>query len=214
MVPKTLDGIESTADTLQLMTQEAQILRDTDPRCLELEALGYTLIGESWGARLTVDGDRERFSAAIVKANSIGIDVREIGIELAEEVLQLETTNNPDYPRTPANMRLLPTIKIIRELWATHNRIFGALSGGVLVGVLATSPRGTLVELDFASILPDHRGKGIGRALAAAAIVDWMGEGVHLFGTGGAAINEASLGTVTSLGFSIEERWRSYQPPL
>lgn len=196
------------------MTQETQILRDTDPRCLDLEALGYTLVGESWGARLTVDGDIERFLAAILKANSIGIDVREIGIELAEEVLQLETTNNSDYPRTPANMRLLLTIEITRELWASNNRIFGALSGDVLVGVLATSPRENLVELDFASILREYRGQGLGKALAAAAIVDWMSQGVQLFGTGGAAINEASLGTVTSLGFSVEERWRSYQPPL
>lgn len=82
------------------------------------------------------------------------------------------------------------------------------------MGVLATSPRGNLVELDFASILREQRGKGIGKALAAAAIVDWMSQGVRLFGTGGAAINEASLGTVTSLGFSVEERWRSYLPPL
>ncbi len=196
------------------MMQDTEILRDTDPRCLELEALGYTVIGESWGARLNVDGDVGRFSAAIAKANSIGIDVREIGVELADEVLQLETTNNPDYPRSPANMRLLPTIEAIRELWATNNRIFGALSGDVLVGVLATSPRPNLVELDFASILREYRGKGLGKALAAAAIVHWMRDGIRLFGTGGAAINEASLGTVTSLGFSVEERWRSYQPPL
>jgi len=63
------------------MIRETEILRGTDPRCAELEALGYTLVGESWGARLSVDGDIEVFTAAIVKANSIGIDVREIGIE-------------------------------------------------------------------------------------------------------------------------------------
>lgn len=30
----------------------------------------------------------------------------------------------------------------------------------------------------------------------------------------GLAVNAASLGTVTSLGFSVEERWRSYQLPM
>ncbi len=196
------------------MVRETQILRDADPRCLELESLGYTLIGESWGARLSVDGDTESFLAAIANANSIGVDVREIGVDSAEEVLLLETANNPDYPRTPANMRLLPTIEIIRGLWASNNRIFGAFSDGVLVGVLATSPRENLVELDFASVLREYRGRGFGKALAAAAIIEWVKAGVELFGTGGASINEASLRTVISLGFDVKERWRSYQPPL
>jgi GNAT superfamily N-acetyltransferase len=159
-------------------------------------------------------GDTERFSVAIDKVIQVGIDVREIGNESAEEVLSVEIANNPDYPRTPANRRLLPTMEIVRDLWVSGNRIFGAFSDGVLVGVLATSRRESLVELDFASILRDYRGRGIGKALAAMAIVEWVKEGIDLFGAGGAAVNESSLGTVRSLGFLIDERWRSYQPPL
>lgn len=196
------------------LIRKTEILQDTDPRCAELEALGYTLVGESWGARLTVDGDIERYLATIAKVVGVGIEVREIGIEFAEEVLQLEITNNPDYPRTPANMRPLPMIEIIRDLWVSGNRIFGALSDGVLVGVLATSAQGGIVELDFSSLLREYRGKGIGKALAAAAILKWVKQGIYLFGTGGASVNEASLGTVRSLGFSVEERWRSYQLPM
>ena len=53
--------------------------------------------------------------------------------------------------------------------------------------------------------------KESGKALVAAAILGWVEQGMYLFGTGGASVNEASLGTVLSLGFSVEERWRSYQ---
>lgn len=92
--------------------------------------------------------------------------------------------------------------------------LFGAFFEGVLVGAISTSDSGEIVELDFASILREHRGKGIGKALASAAILEWSGRGIRVFGTGGAMANDASLGTVRSLGFSIEERWRSYQLPM
>lgn len=196
------------------LTKKTEILQDTDPRCAELEAAGYSLVGQSWGARLSVDGDIERFLTAIEKAIRFGIDVRKIWTEFAEEVLRVEIANNSDYPITPATSRPIPTIEVTRELWAPNNLMFGALSDGVLIGVLATSSRESLVELDFASILRDYRGKGIGKALAAAAILEWVGQGIYRFGTGGASENEASLGTVESLGFSIDEKWRSYQPPL
>jgi GNAT superfamily N-acetyltransferase len=94
------------------------------------------------------------------------------------------------------------------------NRIYGAFASGSLIGAIATSRSDEIVELDFASILREHRGKGIGKALAAAAILDWVNQGIRVFATGGAMVNEASLGTVKSLGFSVEERWRSYLPPL
>lgn len=193
------------------MIQETQILRDNDPRCAELEALGYTVVAESWGARLTLDEDIGSYLATIHKLIGTGIDVREIGIEFAEEVLQLEITNNPDYPKTPANLRLLPTIEVIRDLWRPKYRVFGALSDGVLVGVLATRAHGEIVELDFGSLLREYRGKGIGKALCSRAIIAWFRLGNRTFGTGGAMANDASLGTVKSLGFSVVERWRSYQ---
>lgn len=198
------------------MIQETQILRDIDPRCAELEVLGYTLVGESWGARLLLEPDQDlgTYLTAVNLALGQGIDLHELNIEFADVLLNLELTNNSDYPYTPATARPIPTNESIRALWCPENSVFGAFSEGVLVGAISTSRSGDIVELDFASILREHRGKGIGKALAAAAILDWVDRGIRLFGTGGAMVNEASLGTVRSLGFSIQERWRSYQPPL
>ena len=206
-LPKPLNDLND-------LNTKTEILLDTDPRCAELETMGYTLVGESWGARLHLVEERERYSTAVRKVIESGISIGELGIESAEEVLKLETTNNPDYPRTPANMRILPTLEIVRDLWTSESRIFGAISNGVLVGVLATSQQGEMVELDFSSILKEFRGQGIGKALASSAIISWFRLGIRTFGTGGAMVNEASLGTVTSLGFVVVERWRSYQPPL
>lgn len=207
---------KAPADRLQTVNKEIQILRDNDPRCLELESTGYKLVGESWGARLRLnsDDDLSIYSNAVNLALENGIELQELDISFANALLDLELVNNPDYPYTPATSRALPSIESIRSLWRPENRIFGAISSGVLIGALATSRRENLVELDFASILRDHRGNGIGKALVAAAILEWVKQGNYLFGTGGASFNKASLGTVMSLGFSVEERWRSYQLPL
>ena len=198
------------------MNKEIQILRDNDPRCLELESSGYKLVGVSWGARLRLnsDDDLSIYSHAINRVLEHEVHIEELNADFADALFDLELVNNPDYPYTPATSRSLPSIEGIRSLWNQGDRVFGALRSGVLIGALATSRRENLVELDFASVLRDHRGKGVGKALVAAAIVDWAGQGVAVFATGGAAVNAASLGTVQSLGFSIEERWRSYQPPL
>lgn len=198
------------------MNQETEILRNDDPRCADVEAKGYVLVGESWGARLLLepDQDLDTYLTAVNRALQNGIDLQELDVEFADALLGLELINNSDYPYTPATSREVPTSESIRELWRQENRIFGAISSGVLIGALATSRREHLVELDFASILRDHRGKGIGKALVATAILEWVKQGNCLFCTGGASVNEASLGTVMSLGFSVEERWRSYQQPL
>ncbi len=204
------------ADRLQTVNQDIQILRDTDPRCADLEALGYALVGESWGARLRLDENEglSLYSDAVNRVLESGIDIQELGVEWADALLELELINNPDYPYTPATSRAVPTEESIRALWRLENRLFGAISAGVLVGAISTSGEAGIVELDFASILREYRGMGIGKALVSAAILSWIGTGIRIFATGGAMTNEASLGTVESLGFNVEERWRSYQLPM
>ena len=198
------------------MSRETQILRDNDPRCTDLEASGYILVGESWGARLLLEPDQDlsQYSTAVKLALAEGVDLCELKIEFADALLGLELINNSDYPYTPATSRAVPTSESIRALWCPGNLVFGALSDGALIGAISTSGSDDLVEMDFASILREHRRKGIGKALASAAIMAWFRLGYRSFGTGGAMANDASLGTVRSLGFSIEERWRSYQLPL
>ena len=190
-----------------------EILRDVDPKCVELEALGYTLVGESWGARLRLNhsDNLDIYLNAVDLALGHRIEFQELEIGFADALLELELINHPDYPYTPATFHAFPTIEIIRALWLPDHRNFGALHEGVLIGAVSTSRKLGIVELDFASLTREYRGKGIGKALAATAILAWYRFGIFEFATGGAAQNTASLRTVHSLGFSIEERWRSYQ---
>lgn len=163
-----------TGRTLRPMDREAQVLRDTDPRCAELEASGYILLAESWGARLRIGShdDMTLYEDSIKRVVANQVHIEELSAEFANAVFELEMVNNPDYPRTPATSRSLPSFESIRSLWCEGNRIFGGISSGVLVGALATSRRESLVELDFASILREHRGKGIGKALRRLQFLD------------------------------------------
>lgn len=195
------------------LSGEIQILRDTDPRCAQLEDNGYALVGESWGARLGLNenGDLSTYVEAVGRVLKDGIIIQELDDGFAEALLELELINNPDYPYTPATFHAVPTLESTHALWRVDNRIFGAIREGVLIGAIATSERDENVELDFASVLREYRGGGIGKAVTSAAILAWIALGMRTFATGGAAVNEASLGTVRSLGFAIEEKWRSYQ---
>jgi len=174
------------------MIRKIEIIRDDDPRCLELEASGYTLVGESWGARLLmVEGDGlDIYTKAVNLALENGIELQELGIEFADALLELELVTNPDYPYTPATFHAIPTQESIRELWKVENKIFGAFVDGRLVGAISTSRTEQTAELDFASVLSEYRGKGLGKALAAAAILKWVAQGVEIFATGGASVNE------------------------
>jgi len=118
-----LANLRKLLNDMSDLKKKTEILRDTDPRCAELEMLGYTLVAESWGARLHLDEDREGLLAVEGNISKMGITVGELGIESAEEVLQLEIVNNPDYPKTPANMRALPTLEVVRDLWTPWRAI-------------------------------------------------------------------------------------------
>lgn len=170
-------------------------------------------MGESWGARLrlTESQDISTYFKAVNFALENGIELQELDISFANALLDLELVNNPDYPYTPATAHEVPTLESTCGLWRPEARIYGAMDKDVLVGAIATSQKSEAVEIDFASVLSEYRGKGIGKALLAAAILAWTELGVRTFTTGGAAVNAGSIGTVRSLGFSIEEIWRSYQ---
>jgi len=60
-------------------------------------------------------------------------------------------------------------------------------------------------------VLREYRGMGIGASVAAASIIAFAAAGVRTFTAGGAGENNASLGLVRSLGFVVEEQWRSYE---
>ncbi|MEV8377133.1 hypothetical protein AB0P21_30610 [Kribbella sp. NPDC056861] len=184
-----------------------EIVRDDDPRCSELEAAGYRIVGESWGARLR-DPDPALLEHAVLRA--AGVTVRELDRGYAAQWHALEKANEKDYPYTPATHHVVPPVEELAEQWTT-GRVFGALDGERLVGATVISLAG---ETGFTSVLDGYRGRGIGQAVKAASILALYADGVRVFGTGGAGLNEASIGANVALGYVIEERWRSYAPPI
>ncbi|ADB29416.1 hypothetical protein Kfla_0292 [Kribbella flavida DSM 17836] len=186
-----------------------EVVRADDPRCAVLEAAGYTVVGESWAARLR-DPAPALLDHAVRRAVAAGVIVRELGPEYAVALHELETANERDYPYTPATHRVVGTVEVVRGLWSA-GRVFGALDSDRLVGATHIRPDG---ETGFTSVLDGYRGRGIGQAVKAASILALLADGVRVFGTGGAALNGASLGANLALGYVVEERWRSYAPPV
>jgi len=195
---------------------EIEIVNVLDPKCQELEALGYAIVGESWAAHLRLGEplDLERYSEKVTRLISLGYRVEALPSGFADQVLELEVLNNPDYPYTPATAHALPTIESTGALWKPGSWVFGALKEDSLIGVGATSKRADEVSIDFGSVRREHRGLGVGSAIASLAISTHANLGEGLFSTGGAAVNEASQSTVRSLGFVIDELWQSYKRPV
>ncbi|WP_112241831.1 acetyltransferase [Kribbella monticola] len=191
---------------------DVELVRDDDPRIPSLEAAGYRLVGESWGARLR-NPDRELLESAVLRASAAGLVVRELDSSYAEALFVLETANEKDYPYTPATHRVVGDLSRTEALWVDGRRVFGAFDASLLIAATVVSVFPERAETVFTSVLGDYRGRGIGQAVKAVSILALLSEGVQVFGTGGAGINEASLGANRALGYVLEERWRSYAPP-
>ena len=196
-----------------MVNSEIEIVNALDPRCLELETAGYSVVGQSWGAHLHLNNpiDLSLYAGKISGLQRLGYRVESLEIDLADKVLDLEITNNADYPYTPATAHALPTIESTRNLWGAGSKVFGAFKDGVLIGVVAASKAEREVQIDFGSVRKEHRGLGVASAILSLAISTYANLGERLFSTGGAAVNEASHATVRALGFVVDEQWRSYQ---
>ncbi|MBI3429323.1 MAG: GNAT family N-acetyltransferase [Actinobacteria bacterium] len=195
------------------MSSEIEIVNALDPKCQVLEALGYAIVGESWGAhlQLTEPIDLRRYSEKISKLQTLGYRMESLPVGTAQQVLELELINNPDYPYTPATAHAPPTYEGTMALWKSGNWIVGAFKDDQLVGVVVASKGATEVNIDFGSVRREHRGLGVGSAIASLAIITNANLGERFFSTGGAIVNEASQATVNSLGFVVDEKWRSYE---
>jgi GNAT superfamily N-acetyltransferase len=193
--------------------KDIEILRDNDPNCKMLESLGYVLVGTSWGARLdlTEDFSLENLKLRIEKARNENYQLELLGTGYVEEIFNLEVLNNSYYPYTPATHQAMPTLESTGALFKPNSWNFGALYNKKLVAVCATSKRVNKTEIDFGSVHPDHKGKGIGIGLAAYALQTLINMGERHFSTGGAEVNSSSKATVEKLGFKIDEIWHSYQ---
>lgn len=187
-----------------------QIVRDDDPRCAELEAAGYRVVGESWAVRL-FDPDRELLESAVRRAVAGGLTIRELGPESAAELHALEKANEADYPDTPATHHVVGELADTRALWPEH-RVFGAFDGNRLVGATVIRRQDGYGDTKFTSVLATHRRRGVAQAVKAASILAFLDIGITRFSTGGATANQASLQANQSLGYQLTERWRTYAP--
>jgi GNAT superfamily N-acetyltransferase len=194
---------------------DVEVLRAEDPRCRKLESRGYVVAGESWGARLRLaePPDLARQMTLVARVRASGVTVRELGREHADALHVLEQANHADYPVTPATTHPLLDRDATRDLWTTGRRVFGALCDDRLVAATVVERDHSSAETLFTSVLSEYRGRGIGAAVKAASVLALAAEGVRTFGTGGSGANEASLAANRAVGYSVEERWRSYRRP-
>ena len=186
-----------------------EIVQEGDPRCAELEAAGYRVVAESWAVRL-YDPDRELLESAVRRATAGGLSIRELGPESAALLHALEKTNESDYPYTPATHRVVGDLATVRALWPEY-RVFGAFDGSRLVGATAIRSHEGFGDTRFTSVLSTHRRRGVAQAVKAASILAFLDIGITRFSTGGAAANVGSLRANESLGYTLTERWRTYQ---
>ncbi|CAN5121504.1 hypothetical protein BH09ACT2_BH09ACT2_05960 [soil metagenome] len=198
------------------MGNDFVVLREDDPQREDLESRGYTVVGQSWGARLELAEapDLAICREALARVVRAGISISELTVTSSVDLYELERANTADYPFTPATSHHLLDAEATRDLWNTGFRVFGARDGELLVGATVIARREKHAETEFTSVLASHRGGGIGAAVKAASIIACANDGARVFGTGGAAANEASLGVNRALGYRITERWYSYRGPL
>lgn len=195
------------------MGNETVVLRDDDPRRDDLEARGYIVVGQSWGARLELSDppDLSIFRRALARGQAGGVSISELPATAAADLYELEKANNGDYPFTPATSHDLLDADATQNLWNQDFRVFGAYDGSQLVGATLISHRGSHAETEFTSVLASRRGAGIGAGVKAASILACATDGARVFGTGGAAVNGASLAVNHALGYVVTECWYSYQ---
>lgn len=194
---------------------EFRIVRVDDPASAELESRGWTVVSRSWGANLDPTDPQvaQRVRSALTAGRASGITVRELGTADASAVAAVEAANHADYPHTPATRHEPVTEQHLQTLLDGGARAWGAELHRTLIGVAVATPKAAdWWDITFASVLAEHRGHGIGQALAATIICDLAAHGATRISTGGAASNDVSRGAALALGAVLEPEWRTYAP--
>ncbi|MDH2445215.1 acetyltransferase [Amnibacterium sp. CER49] len=192
-----------------------EILKAGDPRCAQLEREGWTVVGESWGARLRLRGEADLAPArsAVARATDAGIAVRELGRPDLPALAALDAATAPDYPVTPASFHEARSAAALGALLDAGRRAFGAFEQGQLLAATVARRDGERAETDFTCVRRDARRRGLAAAVKGAAVLALAREGARVFGTGGARGNAGSIRMNEALGYVLEERWLSYAPP-
>ena len=195
--------------------EQIRIVQSTDPARSDLEAQGWRLVAESWGARLhAAEEDLPRLRHLVGRARAHGYDVVELGAGEAAEIAALDAVTSPDFPAAGPATEHEPVGEDGAAQLLDRGRIFGVRDGGGrLVALTTTSRREDRVETGFTSVHQDHRRQGLGTAIKAASVLAWWEDGARVFGAGGAQTNAASLAMNWAVGYTVTERWLTYAPP-
>jgi len=195
-----------------MLSSDVVIVREDDPRCTELEAEGYEVVGYSWGANLRLDNssDLEIIDERVQRVRNEGFTIRELSSDDLADVAEVEFANVSDYLQSAATRHEMPTLVHLDDMIHAGVRFWGVLLEGRLVAVTSLEQLGQRWNTKFTSVLTEYRGRGIGVAVKAVSISTLFNEGERWISTGGAASNEASLGANRALGYVLEPMWRTY----
>jgi hypothetical protein len=187
------------------------ILREDDPRAGRLQAEGWTVTSASWGARLVVRDDMlDQLEAAAHRVDGICRVVR-LGPLDAPAIAGLDQESIEDYPAGSAATAHEPAdATVLATHLAADWRAYGAvLPDGSLGSVTVMRPDDQRIETEFTVTAAAVRRQGLAGAVKAFGILDHVGLGHRVFGTGGHAANVASLRVNQQLGYELEPRWLS-----
>lgn len=195
------------------------IVRQDDRDVARLEAAGYRLGWESWGARLELPGDglpANDYSELIEGPRAAGYAVRELGVAddtaYLRDAFELYDAEHDSFPRTPAT-----SVKHYDEHGfaehVAHNRVFAAIREGrcAAITVFEAGAGPAEAETDFTLVAARFRGEGLASFLKATAIKQLAVEGVRVFSTGGALVNKPMMRANEKLGYVLEPPWGSYE---
>ncbi len=120
-----------------MLRGDVVIVREDDPRCSELEAKGYEVIGYSWGANLRFDdsSDLAMFGERVRQVRGEGFTIRELTPNDLASVSEVEFANVNDCPQSAATRHEMPTIKRLNDMIHAGARFWGVLVEGRLVAV-------------------------------------------------------------------------------
>lgn len=211
--PAVARAVSERRISLDCVLLETRVLQDTDPDLAGLLDEGFEVVGESWGAELRLESGPAtaevvaRLRRYVEAARSLGLEVRELDGRDSAAIVALERATEADFAYTTATAHRATTAAEVRAWAARGRRAFGAFAGGELVGLCV----GRGGDNDFTTVARSHRRAGIGKAVVAAWMLAAIESEERAFTAGGAAQNDASLGMIRAIGFTVDERWLSLQ---
>ncbi|WP_315092681.1 acetyltransferase [uncultured Cellulomonas sp.] len=193
------------------------VLREDEPQVAALRADGWSVVGTSWGARLTVAEKVtvDALRAAVDAAEAAGWTVARLGPLDAPAVVQVDRESLDDYPADAvATYHAVPDERELARALAGDWRAYGARQpDGTLGAVTVMRPDEDRIETEFTVTRAAVRRRGLASAVKAFGILDHVGAGHLTFGTGGHAANTASIRVNERLGYVLEPRWLTLRRP-